>query len=118
MQIQGTLLNCTGAPSPPSNQTVNLLSTQGDDVVVQLSWSQDNSNCVVVYHIEVTSDNNLISSMTTTSQHITLTLQIGVEYSFRVRGADTINRLGQWSGSFPYIYHLPAAGQICTYMLA
>ena len=45
---------------------------------------------------------NINFTNTTTSQHITLTLQIGVEYSFRVRGADTINRLGDWSDPFVY----------------
>ena len=76
-------------------------------MLIQLNWSQDNSHCVVMYYIEVTSDNNLIS-MATSSQNITLKLQIGVEYSFRVRGADTINRLGEWSD--PFVYSLPPAG--------
>ena len=95
------------APSAPSNLAVNLLPTKGSDneVIIFLTWS-DNSRCVVVYHVEVTATKS-VTNMDTTSQHITLTLQIGVEYSFRVRGADSINRLGEWSGSLEYTYQLP-----------
>ena len=58
----------------------------------------------MVYYVEVTATNiNFTNTTTCTSQHITLTLQIGVEYSFRVRGADTINRLGDWGDPFVYI---------------
>ena len=70
-----------GAPSAPSNLAVNLLVTEENEVIILLAWSQDNSQCVVVYHVEVTSTNS-VNNMDTTSQHITLTLQIGVEYSF------------------------------------
>ena len=84
------------------------MTTDGNDVIIQLTWSQDNSHCVVKYHIEVISANSLKNNLVTMLQHITLTLQIGVEYSFRVRGADTINRLGQWSESFSYSYQPPA----------
>ena len=87
---------------------VNLLATNDNEVVIQLTWSQNNSHCVVLYHIEVVSANRSIN-LTTTSQHITLTLrlQVGEEYSFRVRGADIINR-GEWSGFFPYTIQQPA----------
>ena len=97
-----------GAPLAPSNLAVNLLPTKGNDneVLILLTWSQENSRCVMVYHVEVTATNS-VTNMDTTSQHITLTLQIGVEYSFRVRGADSINRLGEWSGSLVYTYQLP-----------
>ena len=37
--------------------------------------------------------------MNTTSQYIVLTLQTGVEYSFRVRGDDSAGR-GEWSELF------------------
>ena len=98
-----------GAPLlAPSNLAVNLLPTKGNannEVILLLTWS-DNSRCVVVYHVEVTATNS-VTNMDTTLQHITLTLQIGVEYSFRVRGADSINRLGGWSGSLEYTYQLP-----------
>ena len=93
-----------GAPSAaPSNLAVQLLATEENEVlmIILLTWSQENSSCVVVYHVEVTATNS-VTNMDTTSQHITLTLQIGVEYSFRVRGADSSNRLGKWSDSYHF----------------
>ena len=104
------MLHITGIPSAPSNQAINLLTTEENEVLILLTWSQDNSRCVVVYHVEVTG-NSMTNTHDTTSQQITLTLQIGVEYFFRVRGADNIDR-GQWSGSMAYTYHLPT-GQEC-----
>ena len=97
-----------GVPSPPTDQVVNLLATKDNDVTIQLTWSQNNSHCVVLYHIEAVSANSSIN-LTTTSQHITLTLrlQVGEGYSFRVRGADILNR-GEWSGLFSYTYQQPA----------
>ena len=82
-------------------------------MLILLTWSQDNSRCVVVYHVEVTG-NSMTNTHDTTSQHITLTLQIGVDYSFRVRGADSIDR-GQWSGSMAYTYQL-STGQERVYI--
>ena len=84
------------------NLTAYVLSKEDNTLSVNLTWSQDNSLYVVVYYVEVTAININITNMTTTSQHITLTLQIGVVYSFRVRGADSINRLGEWSDYFIY----------------
>ena len=101
-----------GAPSAPSNLAVNLLVTEENEVIILLAWSQDNSQCVVVYHVEVTSTNS-VNNMDTTSQHITLTLQIGVEYSFRVIGTDGIDR-GGWS--VPYTYP-PSTGHSYNYSL-
>ena len=71
-----------------------------NELSVNLTWST--SHCVMVYYVEVTVTNTTSFTNTTTSQHITLTLQIGVVYSFRVRGADAINRIGQWSDPFVY----------------
>ena len=84
----------TGAPLAPSNEAVT------SEVTVNLTWS--NSRCVVVYYVEVTAATNTTSITNTTSQYIILPLQIGVVYSFRVRGADSINRLGEWSDYFVY----------------
>ena len=103
------MLHITGAPYAPSNQAVNLLATEENEVLIALTWSQDDSRCVVVYHVEVTG-NSMTITHDTTSQQITLTLQIGVEYSFRVRGADSIDR-GEWSGSMAYTYQLPTGQQ-------
>ena len=89
------------ALSAPSNLTIAVLNKE-DTLTVNLTWFQENSLYVVVYYVEVTAININITNMTVTSQHITLTLQIGVEYSFRVRGADSINRLGEWSDYFIY----------------
>ena len=73
-------------------------------MTVNLTWSQENSRYVVVYYVEVTAVNNVnITKLNmTTSQFIVLPLLIGTEYSFRVRGADGINRLGEWSDYFIY----------------
>ena len=86
--------DCTDTPQPPGSLDITVLSSTDSELSVNLTWSP--SRCVMVYYVEVTAT-NINFTNTTTSQHITLTLQIGVEYSFRVRGADTINRLGQWS---------------------
>ena len=83
----------------PLAPTGGILSSTGSKLSVNLTWSP--SHCVMVYYVEVTATNIDITN-TTTSQHITLTLQIGVEYSFRVRGADIINRLGKWSDPFVF----------------
>ena len=90
------------ALSAPSNLTIAVLNKEESALTVNLTWFQENSLYVVVYYVEVTAININITNMTATSQHITLTLQIGVEYSFRVRGADSINRLGEWSDYFVY----------------
>ena len=78
----------------------SILSSTGSELTVNLTWS--NSRCVVVYYVEVTAAINTTSITNTTSQYIVLPLQIGVVYSFRVRGADSINRLGEWSDYFVY----------------
>ena len=75
------------------------MSSTGSELSVNLTWS--NSRCVVVYYVEVTTANTNFTNMTS-SQYIVLPLQIGVVYSFRVRGADSINRLGEWSDYFVY----------------
>ena len=93
----------TGALPTPSNLTITVLSTDYSKLTVNLTWSQNGSRYVVIYHVEVTATNiTSITNMTTTSQYIVLPLQIGVVYSFRVRGADSINRLGEWSDSVIY----------------
>ena len=92
---------CVGALPVPSNLTTIVLSKGDNTLTVNLTWFQDNSRYVVVYYVEVTAINISMTNVTTTSQHITLTLQIGVVYSFRVRGADSIDR-GGWSDSFIY----------------
>ena len=95
---RATFVLYIGAPLAPSNLTAIVLS-RGD--TVNLTWFEDNGQYVIVYYVEVTATNVNITNMTS-SQHITLTLQIGVVYSFRVRGADSINRLGEWSDSVLY----------------
>ena len=88
-----------GVPLAPSNVAIGgILSSTGSELTVNLTWS--NSRCVVVYYVEVTAATNTTSITNTTSQYIVLPLQIGVVYSFRVRGADSINRLGKWSDYF------------------
>ena len=94
--------NYIGAPPAPSNLTSTVLSRGENTLSVNLTWSQDNSRYVVVYNVEVTATNINITNMTTTSQYIVVPLQIGVVYSFRVRGTDIINRLGEWSDSVLY----------------
>ena len=86
-----------GIPPPPKNVNVTeILGTTDTESSVNLTWSLDNQ-CVVVYHVEVTNTNTSnITNMNTTSQYIVLTLQTGVVYSFRVRGADSAGR-GEWS---------------------
>ena len=86
--------NPSDIPQPPGNLTVAVLSSTDSELSVNLTWSP--SRCVMLYYVEVTATNINFTNMTT-SQHITLTLQIGVEYSFRVRGVDAINRPGEWS---------------------
>ena len=54
-----------------------------------------------MYHFEGTGSSDRLVSMNTTSQYI-VELAIRVEYSFRVRAIDIINRLGEWSASFIY----------------
>ena len=98
------LIICTLAiPPPPKKVNVTeILSTTDTESSVNLTWSLDNQLCVVVYHVEVTNTNTSnITNMNTTSQYIVLTLQTGVEYSFRVRGADSAGR-GEWSEPFMY----------------
>ena len=102
MCIEKVLLNLStaGTPLSPSNVAIGgILSSTGSELTVNLTWS--NSRCVVVYYVEVTATNTT-SITNTTSQYIVLPLQFGVVYSFRVRGADSINRLGEWSDSFMY----------------
>ena len=87
----------TDTPPASSDLAAITISTEGsDELTVNLTWSQNDSRCVVMYNAEVTSTVSFISK-NTTSQYIELLLQIGVEYSFRVRGVDTTNRLGNWS---------------------
>ena len=88
------------APLAPSNLTVHVLSKEDSTLTVHLTWFQKNSRYVVVYYVEVTATNISITNMT--SQYIVLPLQIEVVYSFRVRGADSIHRLGEWSSSLIY----------------
>ena len=100
------IFNCThvslGIPLAPINLSITVLTSRGDNtLIVDLTWFLNKSHCVEMYTVEVTTINtSQITNMTATSQHITVTLQIGVVYSFRVRGADIINRLGEWSDSF------------------
>ena len=93
-----------GTPPAPSNLSIVVLNREDSTLTVNLTWS--NSRCVVVYYVAAVTANNTctmnITSMTTKSQHIVLPLQIGVVYSFRVRGADNINRIGEWSDCFVY----------------
>ena len=92
-----------GAPPAPINLTaVTPLLNGGDTTLstVNLTWFQENSCYVAVYYVEVTATNISIihTNMTTLLQYITLKLfQNEVVYFFRVRGADSINRLGEWS---------------------
>ena len=87
-------------PSAPTNLSTTQLSNDQTDTV-NLTWSQSDSCYVQMYYVEVTATNINFTNMTT-SQNITLMLQIGLVYSFRVRGADTINRLGEWSDYIKY----------------
>ena len=79
---------------------VNLTNIESS---VNLTWSLDNHmQCVVMYHVEVTNTNTSdIMNLNTISQYIVLTLQTGVVYSIRVRGADSAGR-GEWSEPFQY----------------
>ena len=98
------LIICTLAiPPPPKNVNVaEILGTTDTESSVNLAWSLDNQLCVVVYHVEVTSNNTSnITNMNTTSQYIVLTLQTGVVYSVRVRGVDSAGR-GEWSELLMY----------------
>ena len=96
---------CSHTADVPLAPTISgILSSTGSELTVNLTWS--NSRCVVVYYVEVTAATNTTSITNTTSQYIVLPLQIGVVYSFRVRGADSIDRLGEWSDSFVYQYTL------------
>ena len=92
-----------GAPPAPSNVAATILNTSpiGSHLKINLTWSQNSSVCVVVYQVEVATIDSFIST-NTTSQHAVLSLHVGVEYSFRVRGIDSINRLGEWSAEFTY----------------
>ena len=92
----------TDTPLAPNNLTIAIQSKQDSTLTVNLTWSQENSRYVVVYYVEVTAAINTTSITNTTSQYIVLPLQIGVVYSFRVRGADNDNRLGEWSDSLIY----------------
>ena len=103
-----------GAPPAPSNLTITKLSSGDSILTVNLTWSQQNSRYVVMYYVEVNAINISITNLTTTSQYIVLTLQIGVVYSFRVRGADSINRLGEWSDYLNYSASKPYE---CYYLL-
>ena len=90
-----------GPPNTPTNLGIIILNISDTESSVNLTWSLDNQ-CVVVYHVEVTNTNtDNITNMNTTSQYIVLTLQTGVVYSFRVRGADSAGR-GEWSELFMY----------------
>ena len=90
-----------GSPTAPTNLDLNILTTSDTESSVNLTWFLDNQ-CVVVYHVEVTNTNTSnITNMNTTSQYIVLTLQTGVVYSFRVRGADSAGR-GKWSEPFMF----------------
>ena len=91
-----------GPPNAPTNLYFIILSTSDTESSVNLTWSLDNQ-CMVVYHVEVTNtDTGNITNVDTTSQYIiVLTLQIGVVYSFRVRGADSAGR-GEWSDPFMF----------------
>ena len=89
-------------PSAPTNLSTTQLSNGQATTTVNLTWSQSDSCYVQMYYVEVTATNINFTNMTT-SQNITLMLQIGLVYSFRVRVADTINRLGNWSDSFIYL---------------
>ena len=88
-------------PSAPTNLSTTQLSNGQYTTTVNLTWSQSDSCYVQMYYVEVTATNINFTNMTT-SQNVTLMLQIGIVYSFRVRGADTISRLGEWSDSFIY----------------
>ena len=103
-----------GIPPPPKNVHVNVAdipATSDTESSVNLTWSLDNQ-CVVVYHVEVTNTNTSnITNMNTTSQYIVLTLQTGVVYSFRVRGADSAGR-GEWSEQFMFT---PYASELKVY---
>ena len=89
--------------SPPAPFNVSIAADMVVNTVSQainLTWSLDNQLCVVVYHVEVTNTNiGVITSESTKSQYIVLTLQTGVVYSVRVRGADSAGR-GEWSEPF------------------
>ena len=101
---------CSHTADVPLAPTIGgILSSIGSELTVNLTWS--NSRCVVVYYVEVTATNTT-SITNTTSQYIVLPLQIGVVYSFRVRGADSINRLGEWSDYFVYT---PVASKCLQY---
>ena len=72
---------------------------------VTLYWSSTtlHPNCIVNYTVEIrtTSDNILISSLSTgsniTSINVSTGLSQSVEYQYRVVGSDIINRLGPYS---------------------
>ena len=104
--LLASLYKYIGAPPVPIDLLVIPLNKEDTTLLtVNLTWFQKSmhSNYVVVYYVEVTAININITNMTSSiSQYIVLPLKIGVVYSFRVRGANRINRLGEWSSSLIY----------------
>ena len=88
-----------GPPVAPSNLSIDILSRLKNNEKL-LTWS--GIPCAIVYYVEVTNNTRTTNTTTAESQYTQLTLTQGIVYSFRVRGADSINRLGEWSDSFIY----------------
>ena len=81
---------------------------------MNLSWTVDNSRCIVKYQVEV---NGGPSHKNSELQQITLSLNSNETYSLRVRGVDAANRKGEWSPLYTYNTANPCGGQgtIVTY---
>ena len=85
-----------GAPPVPKDINIDVLNTTNMELTVNLTWAL-NHRCVQEYYVEVTNtDTSTCIKNSTTLQYIILTLQTGVVYSFKVRGADRAGR-GKWS---------------------
>ena len=98
-----------GPPVAPSNLTIDILKNT-KKLSVNLTWS--GVPCAKLYYVEDSTNNYTTTTNTTTaSQYTQLTLRHGLVYSFRVRAADSINRLGEWSESIIYspgkLTHVP-----------
>ena len=97
----------SGPPAAPRILAFDALSS----TVVMLSWTVDNSRCIVKYQVEVNSSETTFHSNRANLQQITLSLNSNETYSLRVRGVDAANRKGEWSPLYTYNTANPCGGQ-------
>ena len=99
MECRIHVCHIAGPPVAPSNLTIYILKNN-EKLSVNLTWS--GIPCAKVYYVEVTNNTRTTNTTTAESQYTQLKLKQGIVYSFRVRGADGINRLGEWSDYIKY----------------